>query len=220
MTQVIKKTVIRSTDVLPSASTSTTSHTPTSAQQLLRSIQGSSIFKPNNVNQFSSLSTSPAASSSSQIQSLHVANVNKPLGLGGSGAGDFQKLTARKIAPGADGSTNSEQQQQQSLHISSTGNTPRTGRRRRRRALTICMAHCRYDIVRKTSEKFGLVEVSEDQPWNIYWTDYSVSLERAVEMRRYQVSSKKENGKRRLMNKKDDFSSDRQRQQSTYIEYK
>lgn len=200
MTQVIKKTVIRSTDILPSTSTSTTSHTPTPAQQLLRSIQGATLFKPNNVNQFSSLSTSPAASSSSQIQSLHVANVNKPLGLGGSGAGDFQKLTARKIAAGADGSNNTEQQQ--SLQTSSTGNTPRTGRRRRRRALTICMAHCRYDIVRKTSEKFGLVEVSEDQPWNIYWTDYSVSLERAVEMRRYQVSSKKENGKRRLMNQK------------------
>ncbi|ODN03537.1 Tubulin polyglutamylase ttll6 [Orchesella cincta] len=150
--KVIKKTVIRSTD--PS---------PTSPTALLRTIQGSNLFKSNTV----------APTSTSQTQSLAISK---------SLPGDLQKVTANKkaeIQPNT-GTTTTEQQQQSTT-------TPRSGRRRRRRALTICLAHCRYDIVRKTSEKFGLVEVSEDQPWNIYWTDYSVSLERAVEMRRYQI---------------------------------
>jgi hypothetical protein len=69
--------------------------------------------------------------------------------------------------------------------------TSRSGnrrRRRRQRPLTICMSHCRYELVRVTSQMYNLTEVSEDTAWNIYWTDYSVSLERAVEMRRFQVS--------------------------------
>ncbi|CAL8099035.1 unnamed protein product [Orchesella dallaii] len=150
--KLIKKTVIRSTD--PS---------PTTPTVLLRTIQGSNLFKSNVV----------APTSTSQPQSLAISK---------SLPGDVQKLAVIKrndIQPNS-GTTTTEQPQQSTA-------TPRSGRRRRRRALTICLAHCRYDIVRKTSEKFGLVEVSEDQPWNIYWTDYSVSLERAVEMRRYQI---------------------------------
>ena len=30
--------------------------------------------------------------------------------------------------------------------------------------------------------------MSEDDDWNLYWTDYSVALERVMEMKRYQVS--------------------------------
>ncbi|XP_035711389.1 tubulin polyglutamylase ttll6 [Folsomia candida] len=37
------------------------------------------------------------------------------------------------------------------------------------------------------SKRYELVEVPEDTAWNVYWTDYSVSLERAVEMRRFQI---------------------------------
>ena len=31
-------------------------------------------------------------------------------------------------------------------------------------------------------------EVAEDEDWTIFWTDYSVSLERVMEMKRFQVS--------------------------------
>lgn len=55
------------------------------------------------------------------------------------------------------------------------------------RSFTICLSHCRYDIVRTMASKYELVEVSEDDFWNIYWTDYSVSIERALDMRRFQV---------------------------------
>lgn len=33
----------------------------------------------------------------------------------------------------------------------------------------------------------GLKEVGEDEEWNVYWTDYSVSLERVMDMKRFQV---------------------------------
>ena len=49
------------------------------------------------------------------------------------------------------------------------------------------MTHCRYEVVRKLSRRYGLNEVNEEQQWNIYWTDFSVSIERAKDMRRYQV---------------------------------
>lgn len=42
-------------------------------------------------------------------------------------------------------------------------------------------------VVRRVSKKFGFKEVSEDDDWNLYWTDYSVALERVMEMKRYQV---------------------------------
>ena len=32
-------------------------------------------------------------------------------------------------------------------------------------------------------------ETPEDEDWTIFWTDYSVSLERVMEMRRFQVRS-------------------------------
>ena len=30
-------------------------------------------------------------------------------------------------------------------------------------------------------------EVGEEEDWALYWTDYSVALERCMEMKRYQV---------------------------------
>lgn len=42
--------------------------------------------------------------------------------------------------------------------------------------------------VRRVSKKFGFREVSEDDDWNLFWTDYSVALERVMEMKRYQVN--------------------------------
>jgi hypothetical protein len=41
--------------------------------------------------------------------------------------------------------------------------------------------------VRRISRKFGFKEVSEDEDWTLYWTDYSVALERVMEMKKYQV---------------------------------
>ena len=42
-------------------------------------------------------------------------------------------------------------------------------------------------VVRRTSRRFGFKEVSEDDDWNLFWTDYSVNLERVMDMKKYQV---------------------------------
>ncbi|XP_052121686.1 tubulin polyglutamylase ttll6-like isoform X2 [Frankliniella occidentalis] len=62
----------------------------------------------------------------------------------------------------------------------------RRKRRRRRRPLSLCTANCRYDVVRRVSKRFGMKDVSEDEPWNLYWTDLSISLERCKDMKRFQ----------------------------------
>lgn len=42
--------------------------------------------------------------------------------------------------------------------------------------------------VRRAAQQYGLQEGGENDDWTLYWTDYSVSLERVMEMKSYQVS--------------------------------
>nr|KAF6399270.1 hypothetical protein HJG59_010157 [Molossus molossus] len=62
----------------------------------------------------------------------------------------------------------------------------RRKRRRKCRALAINLTNCRYESVRRAAELCGLKEVGEDEEWNVYWTDCSVSLERVMDMKRFQ----------------------------------
>ncbi|XP_032135793.1 tubulin polyglutamylase TTLL6 [Sapajus apella] len=41
-------------------------------------------------------------------------------------------------------------------------------------------------IVRRAAQQYGLREGGENDDWTLYWTDYSVSLERVMEMKSYQ----------------------------------
>lgn len=41
--------------------------------------------------------------------------------------------------------------------------------------------------VRRAAQMCGLKEVGEDEEWTVYWTDSSVSLERVMDMKRFQV---------------------------------
>lgn len=41
--------------------------------------------------------------------------------------------------------------------------------------------------VRRAAQSCGLKEVGDNEEWTVYWTDYSVSLERVMEMKRFQV---------------------------------
>ncbi|KAK2111737.1 Tubulin polyglutamylase ttll6 [Saguinus oedipus] len=45
---------------------------------------------------------------------------------------------------------------------------------------------CRYESVRRAAQQYGLREGGENDDWTLYWTDYSVSLERMMEMKSYQ----------------------------------
>ncbi|KAL3276741.1 hypothetical protein HHI36_012111 [Cryptolaemus montrouzieri] len=59
-------------------------------------------------------------------------------------------------------------------------------KKKRKRSVTLCLANCRYDVIRKTSAKFGFKEVGEGENWNMYWTDLSITIERCKEMKRFQ----------------------------------
>ncbi|XP_052098038.1 tubulin polyglutamylase ttll6-like isoform X3 [Mytilus californianus] len=59
-------------------------------------------------------------------------------------------------------------------------------KKKRKKIYYICLTNCKYDVVRKNSKRFGFKEVSDDDEWTLYWTDYSVALERVMEMKKYQ----------------------------------
>lgn len=48
------------------------------------------------------------------------------------------------------------------------------------------MCSCRYESVRRAAQQYGLREGGENDDWTLYWTDFSVSLERVMEMKSYQ----------------------------------
>jgi hypothetical protein len=52
--------------------------------------------------------------------------------------------------------------------------------------LTLSLDNCKYDVVHRMSKRFGFKLVDESEDWNLYWTDFSVSLERVMVMKRYQ----------------------------------
>ncbi|KAI4497308.1 hypothetical protein M0802_007555 [Mischocyttarus mexicanus] len=62
----------------------------------------------------------------------------------------------------------------------------KTKKKKKRRYLTICTNNCKYEVVRRVATRFGMKEVTEDSSWNLYWTDLSISIERAKDMKRYQ----------------------------------
>ncbi|XP_073160682.1 tubulin polyglutamylase TTLL13 isoform X3 [Lepidochelys kempii] len=63
--------------------------------------------------------------------------------------------------------------------------TPRK-KKRKHRLLSINLTNCKYESVRRAARHCGLKEVGEDEEWTVYWTDCSVSLERVMEMKRFQ----------------------------------
>ncbi|XP_074651211.1 tubulin polyglutamylase ttll6-like isoform X2 [Tubulanus polymorphus] len=63
---------------------------------------------------------------------------------------------------------------------------PKKKKKKRKKLFTICTTNCKYESVRRVAKRFGFKEVSEDDDWNLYWTDYSVALERVMDMKKYQ----------------------------------
>ncbi|XP_068265935.1 tubulin polyglutamylase TTLL13 [Nyctibius grandis] len=51
---------------------------------------------------------------------------------------------------------------------------------------SINLTSCKYESVRRAAQRCGLKEAGEDEDWTVYWTDCSVSLERVLEMKRFQ----------------------------------
>ncbi|KAJ2949676.1 hypothetical protein O0L34_g15603 [Tuta absoluta] len=62
----------------------------------------------------------------------------------------------------------------------------RKKKKRRRSEITICLTNCAYKSIRNVASAFGMREVSKEEPWNFYWTDMSVNVDKAKEMKRFQ----------------------------------
>ncbi|XP_043856407.1 tubulin polyglutamylase TTLL6 [Dromiciops gliroides] len=62
----------------------------------------------------------------------------------------------------------------------------RHNKKKKRRRLVINLSSCRYDSVRRAARLYGLREGGDHDDWTLYWTDFSVSLDRVMEMKSYQ----------------------------------
>ncbi|XP_041939721.1 tubulin polyglutamylase ttll6 isoform X1 [Alosa sapidissima] len=59
-------------------------------------------------------------------------------------------------------------------------------KKKRKKRLWINLTNCKYESVRRAAHKYGLREAAEGEDWTLFWTDCSVSLDRVMEMKRYQ----------------------------------
>nr|VZI40066.1 unnamed protein product [Spirometra erinaceieuropaei] len=64
---------------------------------------------------------------------------------------------------------------------------PEKKKKRKKRILDANLTNCRYEAVRRVSRRFGFREVGDDEECNLYWTDFSVSIERVVSMKKWQI---------------------------------
>jgi len=61
-------------------------------------------------------------------------------------------------------------------------------KRRKRKPFPIALnlSACKYEVVRMVQKKLGWKEVGDDDDWQVYWTDTSVSIERIMRLKRTQ----------------------------------
>ncbi|XP_044139163.1 tubulin polyglutamylase TTLL13-like [Bufo gargarizans] len=59
-------------------------------------------------------------------------------------------------------------------------------KKKKRRIIGINLTNCKYESVRRAACASGLKEVGDEEEWTVYWTDCSVSLERVMDMKRFQ----------------------------------
>ncbi|XP_068059524.1 tubulin polyglutamylase TTLL13-like isoform X3 [Anomalospiza imberbis] len=58
--------------------------------------------------------------------------------------------------------------------------------RRKRSVPSINLSGCKYESVRRAAQHCGLKEAAENEEWTVCWTDSTVTLERLMEMKRFQ----------------------------------
>ncbi|XP_033634815.1 tubulin polyglutamylase ttll6-like isoform X1 [Asterias rubens] len=64
--------------------------------------------------------------------------------------------------------------------------TTKKRKKRKKKIIGINLSSCKYDSVKRMSKRFGMKEMNEDEDWTLLWTDCSVSLDRVMEMKKYQ----------------------------------
>ncbi|XP_078497555.1 tubulin polyglutamylase TTLL6 isoform X2 [Lissotriton helveticus] len=59
-------------------------------------------------------------------------------------------------------------------------------KKKRKDRLAINLSNCKYESVRRAARRYGLHESCDTNDWSLFWTDCSVSLDRALDMKGYQ----------------------------------
>ncbi|CAF3334922.1 unnamed protein product [Rotaria socialis] len=59
-------------------------------------------------------------------------------------------------------------------------------KKKRKRLYFICVSMCKYECVRRAAKRLNFREVSDEDDWNVYWTDTSVGIERVAQMKKWQ----------------------------------
>ena len=65
---------------------------------------------------------------------------------------------------------------------------PSTVKRRKKKAypVSVNLANCKYDVVRDVIRSLNWIEVGDDDEWEVYWTDTSITIERVLRLNRCQ----------------------------------
>ncbi|KAH8875798.1 Tubulin polyglutamylase TTLL13 [Schistosoma japonicum] len=60
-------------------------------------------------------------------------------------------------------------------------------KKRKKRQLTVNLSNCKYESVRRVLKRFGFRETEDDEDWCLYWTDYSVTIDKVLVMKQWQI---------------------------------
>ncbi|XP_063680340.1 tubulin polyglutamylase TTLL13-like isoform X15 [Bolinopsis microptera] len=93
------------------------------------------------------------------------------------------------VVPEGEGDSESEEEKEDEKIEEQPQEEPKAEKKkkkRKKRAIGICTVNCRYESVRRVARRFNFKEVGENEDWVLFWTDCSVSIERVMDMKRYQ----------------------------------
>ncbi|XP_018650907.1 tubulin tyrosine ligase-related [Schistosoma mansoni] len=59
-------------------------------------------------------------------------------------------------------------------------------KKRKKKHLVVNLSNCKYESVRRVLKRFGFRETEDDEDWCLYWTDYSVTIDKVLVMKQWQ----------------------------------
>ncbi|KAH9587400.1 Tubulin polyglutamylase ttll6 [Schistosoma haematobium] len=59
-------------------------------------------------------------------------------------------------------------------------------KKKKKKHLIVNLSNCKYESVRRVLKRFGFRETEDDEDWCLYWTDYSVTIDKVLVMKQWQ----------------------------------
>ncbi|XP_063680334.1 tubulin polyglutamylase ttll6-like isoform X10 [Bolinopsis microptera] len=131
------------------------------------------------------ISTQTAVDSTADLVGTSLQVVQIPLSCSTAPTPQIEEL----VVPEGEGDSESEEEKEDEKIEEQPQEEPKAEKKkkkRKKRAIGICTVNCRYESVRRVARRFNFKEVGENEDWVLFWTDCSVSIERVMDMKRYQ----------------------------------